>query len=161
VIDDTDASPSPRPESARVPEDVLLYGALCEALLDYTLSVILGADDPGRHLLEAHFVSRTPRDQKLKALDQVMHLYCPDVADVPPYDTLVGELRRVFEYRDKFAHSQPDHGDRYHRLRRHRGVNERVTVTEAELAAELDRGMRCHSALAFIPQYVKRPEPST
>jgi hypothetical protein len=29
------------------------------------------------------------------------------------------------------------------------------------LAAELDRGMRCHSALAFIPQYVKRPEPST
>jgi len=152
---------SPRPEPTRVPEDVLLYGALCEALLDYTLSLVLGVDDFGRHLIEAHFVSRAPRDRKLEALKLVMREYCPDVADASPYDALVAELRTLFDYRDTIAHSQPDHGDRYTRFRRRHGVNERVTVTEEELVAELDRGMKCHSALAYIPNHVKRPASST
>jgi hypothetical protein len=161
VGNETGDGPRRRTETNRVPEDVLLYGAQCEAQLDYILSVILGADDFARHLIEAHFVSRASRDRKLEALNAVMRQYCPDVADAAPYDALIAELRQLFTYRDKIAHSRPDHGDRYHRLRRHRGVNERITVTEEELAVELDRGMRCESALTFIPGYVRRPEPST
>jgi hypothetical protein len=84
----------------------------------------------------------------------VMREYCPEVYDAPPYDTLVAELKKLFDYRDKIAHSQPDHGDRYHRLRRRHGVNVHVTVTEEELTAELDRGMRCHSALDGLPYHV-------
>jgi hypothetical protein len=148
---------SPRPEPTRVPEDVLLYGALCEALLDYTLSLILGADGISGQIIETHFVSRAPRDKKVKVLRVLLRQYCPDVADAPPYDTLDAELGKLFDYRDGIAHSQPDHGDRYNRLRRRHGRDERFNITEEELAAELDRGMRCHSALTFIPDYVKRP----
>jgi hypothetical protein len=161
VANELDESLSPASEPTRVPEDVLLYGALCEALLDYILSVVLGADDFSRHLIEAQFVSRAGRDKKVKALKLVMFEYCPDVADAPPYDTLATELKKLFDYRDTIAHSQPDHGDRYNRLRRRDGRNERVSVTEEGLAAELDRGIKCHSALAFIPEYVARARAAT
>lgn len=79
-----------RPEPTRVPEDVLLYGALCQALLDYTLSLILGADGISGQIIETHFVSRAPRDKKVKVLRVLLRQYCPDVADAPPYDTLGG-----------------------------------------------------------------------
>lgn len=56
----------------------------------------------------------------------------------------------LFEYRDKIAHSQPDRGDRYNRIRRRHGLEERFAVTEEELTAELDRGMRCQSTLTSV-----------
>ncbi len=52
------------------------------------------------------------------------------------------------------AHSYPDHGDRYRRLRRVGGRNEVLLVTQEKIAEELQRGIECHSALRFITVYL-------
>jgi hypothetical protein len=141
-----------------IPEDVLLYAALCEALLDYTISLILGGDDESRRFIEEHFVSRTARDRKVRMLSLLFTQRRPDVAGEAPYQQLFrrngGDLTRLFKVRDTIAHSQPDHGDRFHRLLRRRGRNESVTFTPECVLEEIALGMRCHSAMEFIPRYL-------
>lgn len=150
---------SPHEENAEpIPEDVLLYAALCEALMDYTISFILGGEEDTRLFIEQNLVSRTRRDHKIRMLSLLFTQRRPDVARESPYPQLfrqrTGELARMFEYRDAIAHSQPDHGDRFNRLRRHRGTNETVTVSPERMSREIARGMRCQSALDFIPLYL-------
>ena len=111
-----------------IPEDVLLYAALCEALLDYTISLILGGDDDTRHFIEQHLVSGTPLDRKRKMLRLLFEERKPDVAQTAPYTHLWSDLGRLFDYRNSIAHSQPDHGDRFNRLRRYKGENQPVVV---------------------------------
>jgi hypothetical protein len=134
-----------------IPEDVLLYAALCEALLDYTISLILGGDDDTRHFIEQHLVSATPLDRKRKMLRLLFEERKPDVAQTAPYTHLWSDLGRLFDYRDSIAHSQPDHGDRFNRLRRHKGENQPVVVTPDQIAEQVQLGKQCHSALDFIP----------
>ena len=52
------------------------------------------------------------------------------------------------------AHSYPDRGDRYRRLRRVGGRNEVLLVTQEKIAEELQRRIECHSALRFITVYL-------
>jgi hypothetical protein len=134
-----------------IPEDVLLYAALCEALLDYTISLILGGDDDTRHFIEQHLVSGTPLDRKRKMLRLLFEERKPDVAQTAPYTHLWSDLGRLFDYRDSIAHSQPDHGDRFNRLRCYKGENQPVVVSPDQIAEQVQLGKQCHSALDFIP----------
>jgi hypothetical protein len=43
---------------------VLLYGALCEALLDYSLPLILGADDISGQIIETAFRQPSAQGQE-------------------------------------------------------------------------------------------------
>ena len=61
----------------------------------------------------------------------------PEIAEAEPYAGLTTKLRLLFKYRDVIAHSYPNHGNRYRRLRRVRGRrNEIVLVTEQKIAEE-------------------------
>ena len=65
-----------------------------------------------------------------------------------------GELALLFKFRNIIAHSKPDHGDRYRRLRRREGKNELVEVTAEQVTREIQRGKVCHSALQSFPIYL-------
>ena len=67
----------------------MLYAALCDALLDYTISLILGGDDDTRHFIEQHLVSGTPLDRKRKMLRLRGEERKPDVAQTAPTRTVV------------------------------------------------------------------------
>jgi hypothetical protein len=69
---------------------------------------------------------------------------------------LHSDLKQLFTFRDEIAHSQPDHGNRYQRLRRHRGQNFVLEVTPEQIRAQIQLGEQCHSALDFIPNYIPR-----
>jgi hypothetical protein len=137
-----------------IPEDLLAYPAQCEAMLDYCVSLMIGADDEERLAIERTSVSMAKRDQKIKWLTQEFTARRPDIAREEPYLDLPRKLRKLFRYRDIIAHSYPDHGNRYRRFRRRRGRNEIVIVTHEKIAEEWQRGIECHSALHFITVYL-------
>ena len=138
----------------RIPEDLLAFPAECEAMLDYLVSLMRGEDDEERLAIEREHVSSAKRDRKIKMLMREFRARRPDVAGTEPYVTLPAKLRQLFKYRDIIAHSYPDHGDRYRRLRRAGGRNEVVLVTQEKIAEEWQRGIECHSALHFITVYL-------
>jgi hypothetical protein len=139
----------------RIPEDLLGYPAECDAMLDYLGALMTGADDDERFAIErAQGGVRTSRDKKIKLVMRESREQRPDVAGVEPYVSLPSKLKQLFDYRDKIAHSAPDHGDRYRRFRRVGGVNEVVIVTQEEVDREWQRGIECQSALRFITVYL-------
>lgn len=138
----------------RIPEDLLALPAECEAMLDYLVSLMTGADDEARLAIERDRIASAPRDRKTKMLMREFRDRRPDVAGTESYVALPAKLRQLFKYRDVIAHSYPDHGDRYRRLRRVDGRNEVVLVTQQKIAEELQRGIECHSALRYITVYL-------
>jgi hypothetical protein len=147
--------PKQKPGPKRIPEDLLGYPAECEAMLDYLGALMTGADDAERFAIErARGGARTKRDKKIKLLMREFRARRPDVAGGEPYVSLPANLKQLFDYRDLIAHSAPDHGDRYRRLRRVRGSNEVVIVTQEQVDREWQRGIECQSALRFITVYL-------
>jgi hypothetical protein len=141
----------------RIPEDLLALPAECEAMLDYLVSLMTGADDEQRLAIERENMATARRDRKIKMLMREFRARQPEVAGAEPYVSLPTKLRLLFKYRDVIAHSYPDHGDRYRRLRRIHGRNEVVLVTDQKIAEEWQRGIECQSALRFIMIYLSGP----
>lgn len=138
----------------RIPEDLLALPAECEAMLDYLVSLMSRADDDERLAFERDLMATAKRDRKIKELMREFRARRPDVAHAEPYVRLPAKLRLLFKYRDVIAHSYPDHGDRWRRLRRVGGANEVVVVTPERVEAEWQRGIECQSALRFITEYL-------
>ena len=138
----------------RIPEDLLALPAECEAMLDYLVSMMAGADDEERLAIERERIASAKRDRKINMLMREFRARRPEVATAEPYVSLPTKLRLLFNYRDVIAHSYPDHGDRYRRLRRVRGHNEIVLVTHQKIAEEWQRGIECQSALRFMMVYL-------
>lgn len=138
----------------RIPEDVILYGTLCEDLLGFWIAYLLGHDDDSRMFIEEHLVSRAPRDRKLEMLRLLLADRLPEIMKEPPYATLfkreTGTLARLFDFRDRVAHSQPLHGQRFERVRRVKARNVPFIIDDDEMAAAWARGILCHSALTGI-----------
>jgi hypothetical protein len=123
-------------------------------MLDYLVSLMTGADDEERLIIERENIAIAKRDRKIKMLMREFRARQPEIAKTESYISLPAKLRLLFNYRDVIAHSYPDHGDRYRRLRRVRGHNEIVLVTQQKIAEEWQRGIECHSALRFIMVYL-------
>jgi hypothetical protein len=138
----------------RIPEDLLAFPAECEAMLDYLVSFMTGESDEERLGIERERIADGKRDRKIKMLMREFRNRRPEVAGAEPYIGLPAKLRLLFNYRDVIAHSYPDHGDRYRRLRRVHGRNEIELVTREKIDEEWQRGIECQSALRFIMVYL-------
>ena len=138
----TSATAGKRPEELL--HEVLGYDVLCSTYLDYTLAAYLGRDIAARLVLEP-LIERQPQSWKRKTLDVIIE---QERLGFPPFDGLTADLALLSDFRNRFAHSQPDHGDVLRRLRRYRGANQPVwLISENEIVEQFDRGMRCHSQL--------------
>jgi hypothetical protein len=146
--------PIRKPGPGRIPEDLLALPAECEAILNYLVSLMAGVHDEERLAIEREQIARAARDRKIKMLMRHFRDSRPDIAGAEPYVGLPAKLRQLFQYRDVIAHSYPDHGDRYRRLRRVGGRNEVVAVTQQKITEEWQRGIECHSALRFMMVYL-------
>jgi hypothetical protein len=136
------------------PDAVLGADADCEALLDYLIAVYLGRDDFSSILIEDVLLDRLGHDKKRDILHRLLRRHGVDYA---PYDTLPAELKKLRDFRNDLAHTVADATNPFHRIRRRGGQNELTTLTEDDIAAQIDRGMRCQSALGFLADLKERP----
>jgi hypothetical protein len=152
----------PSQTSDRVPEDVIVYAVDCEAALDYAFALYLGRNEDCSILIEEWLLKRFSFGEKLGLLKRIIEL---EHLDWAPYENLVPELQKLFDFRNAVAHSAPDHGDRFRRRRRRGTRNEVFEITADELAEQMHRGMGCHSAVWGLPMYLRRDlwpgDPST
>jgi len=136
------------------PDSVLGADADCEALLDFLIAVYLGRDDFCAVIVEDVMLDRLSHDKKLEVLTRLLRRHGVTEA---PYATLVADLRKLRAFRNLLAHTVAPVGDPLHRTRRRGGQNVPVEVTVEEVADNLDRAMRCASALLFLGDLRTRP----
>ncbi|TDD56840.1 hypothetical protein E1263_25000 [Kribbella antibiotica] len=136
---------------ANFPEDVIVYAVDCEAALDYAFALYLGRTQDCSILIEEWLLKRFSFGEKLGLLKRIIEL---EGLIWAPYETLVPELQKLFDFRNAVAHSAPDHGNRFSRKRRRAARNEVFEISADELAEQMHRGMRCQSAVWGLPTYL-------
>lgn len=136
------------------PEDVLLdilgTDTYCTAQVDYLIAGYLARDEFGHELLEGYLLARVAADRKRKALSRI--LKHTGLNDGPPWAQLVPELEQLGAFRDRVAHSQPDHGNVLRRLRRIAGRNDVWEISHEELRAQWNRAIACQSQVVGLAQ---------
>lgn len=77
----------------RIPEDLLALPAECEAMLDYLIALMMGADDEEQFAIDQERVASAKRDRKIKWLMREFRIRQPEIARAEPYASLPRKLR--------------------------------------------------------------------
>lgn len=143
---------------SRTPEGVLAADADCELELDYMLATYPGRDGFCSVLIEDVLLGpQLGHDKKLDLLRKILRRHQLTFA---PLDTLAAELVALRRFRNELTHTVAYQGDPLQRVKRRHGQNELITITPEEIVEHLTRGMRCQSALHFVPLYVEQHPPT-
>lgn len=146
-MNETDA-----PEPHGLLSEVLGSDLLCNSMMDFLTAAYLGRNEFSRELIEADLLERKDTSWKRRTLKLLIDRLG---LQHDPYSSLASELDELSTFRNRVAHSQPDHGNPLRRLRRANGRNQPVwLITEEEVRAQRGRGMACQSQLAFVTMRV-------
>lgn len=90
---------------------------------------------------------------QVKELQDIVRAERPDLMACEPYSSLKANLIDLARFRNKIEHSYPLNGDFFTRVKRAKGVDELIHITDVELAEYLDKAMALRSQLSFMPMY--------
>ena len=146
------------PIDGKRPEDllweVLGLETYCDSAVDYLIAGYLARDGFSRQLLESELVGRKPAEWKRRTLTTIIDR---EGFSYTPYDRLPTSLKVLSDFRNRVAHSQPDHGNVLRRLRRDRAENQPAwELTVDEVTSHWQRGIECQAQLLFLTVEVSR-----
>jgi hypothetical protein len=148
----------------RTPEGVLAADADCELELDYVLATYLGRDEFCSVLVEDVLLGpQLGHDKKLDLLRKILRRH---ELTFPPLNTLAADLAVLRRFRNELTHTVAYRGNPLQRVKRRRGQNELITVTQSRSPSTWNEGCaasprctscRCMSRSTRRPTSYGRP----
>jgi hypothetical protein len=136
-----------------IPEQVVARHEDCYVLVVATLAWWFSSSNEEKLVREAE-LENYRYDDLIALLCDVLLEQRPDLMSAAPYSHLKTNLTKLTKFRNKVAHSRPRGADYFSRIKRVKGIDVEVHVTQEELAEYLDLSIALQSQLSFIPIYL-------
>jgi hypothetical protein len=125
----------------------------CQVMVAAILAWWFSSSDGECAAREAELESMRYEDQ-IKLLRDVLKEERSDFMVTEPYRGLKPNLKKLVQFRNKVAHSRPIRGNFFERIKRVKGADVVIHITNEELAEHLDLAMALLSQLSFLPAYL-------